>query len=236
MTDVLQDRITRLILEKGLRPGDTMPPEPQLIETLRASRNSVREALRALHTLGIVEIRHGYGTFVGAAPLTAFTPGLLFQARQSVPDGATALRHLAEVRHILELGLVGRVVERADDVFLAELDAVVDAMEAGQGDADQQFHELLYRPTGNDVAVQLIRLFWTVYHQLEAELDPPEHDRGAICSAHRAIVDTLRARDADAARDAVSRHFADVEARVSRLVAASEPADGPDPNEDRTHR
>jgi DNA-binding FadR family transcriptional regulator len=60
----LEERIVELIHERGLTPGAAMPTEPQLMDLLGASRNSVREAIRALQALGIVDIRHGYGTFV----------------------------------------------------------------------------------------------------------------------------------------------------------------------------
>jgi DNA-binding FadR family transcriptional regulator len=65
----LEERIIELVHERGLVPGAAMPTEPQLMKLLGASRNSVREAIRALQALGIVDIRHGYGTFVGQALL-----------------------------------------------------------------------------------------------------------------------------------------------------------------------
>lgn len=216
----LQDRIVDLILDRGLTPGAAMPSEPRLVDELGASRNSVREALRALHTLGIVEIRHGYGTFVGRAPLTAFVPGLLYSTRQSVRSDRAALGELLEVRRILEASLIEQVVERADDAFLAELDDAVTAMDTGDvSTADQRFHQILYRPVHNRFAGQLIELFWDVYHQVEAELEPPGREPATIGHDHRRIVDAVRAGDPAAARTAMTRHFADIQARVARLTA-----------------
>lgn len=213
----LQDRIVDLILDRGLAPGAAMPSEPRLVEELGASRNSVREALRALHTLGIVEIRHGYGTFVGQAPLTAFAPGLLYSTRQSVRSDPAALGELLEVRRILEASLIEQVVERADDAFLAELDDAVTAMDTGGlSSADRHFHQLLYRPLHNRFAGQLIELFWVVYHQVESELDPPDEPED-IRHGHRSIVDAVRAGDAAAAKTAMTRHFADIEARIAHV-------------------
>ncbi|PSK99031.1 GntR family transcriptional regulator [Murinocardiopsis flavida] len=215
----LQDRIIDLILDRGFAPGAAMPSEPRLVEELGASRNSVREALRALHTLGIVEIRHGYGTFVGQAPLTAFAPGLLYSTRQSVRSDPAALGELLEVRRILEATLIEQVVERADDAFLAELDDAVTAMDAeGLSSADRNFHQLLYRPLHNRFAGQLIELFWVVYHQVESELEPAG-DPEEIRRGHRGIVDAVRAGDPAAAKAAMTRHFTDIEARVARVRA-----------------
>src|ERR671937_740376 len=102
---VLQDRVVDLILNTGLPPGAPLPSEPELMNELGASRNSIRETLRALHTLGIVDIRHGYGTFVGEAPVTALMPGLLFRAHQSARHDAAALVDFIQIRRILETAL-----------------------------------------------------------------------------------------------------------------------------------
>lgn len=101
----LEERIIELIHERGLASGAAMPTEPQLMELLGASRNSVREAIRALQALGIVDIRHGYGTFVGQASLTGLTTSLAFRVRSS--DGIRAIHDLVEIRELLETGLIG---------------------------------------------------------------------------------------------------------------------------------
>lgn len=79
----LQQGITDLILDRGLRIGDPVPPESELREVFGVSRNSLREALKMLQAVGIVEIRHGYGTFVAGHPLTALRRTLQFRARLS---------------------------------------------------------------------------------------------------------------------------------------------------------
>lgn len=214
----LEGRIIDLIFEHGLTTGAAMPPEPQLVATLGASRNSVREALRALHTLGIVEIRHGYGTFVGQAPLTAVAPGLLFRTRLSVRDDPAALADLVQTRELLELGLLDEVVKAVDDALLADLETAAKSMRTGNlADADRRFHQTLYRSAGNELAAQLIDLFWDIYHQVEAELEPPQVDRERIAADHLRIVDALRTSDVDTVRAAVREHFKDLGARVEQL-------------------
>lgn len=215
----LEGRIIDLIFEHGLTTGAAMPPEPQLVATLGASRNSVREALRALHTLGIVEIRHGYGTFVGQAPLTAVAPGLLFRTRLSVRDDPAALADLVQTRELLELGLLDEVVKAVDDALLADLETAAKSMRTGNlADADRRFHQTLYRSAGNELAAQLIDLFWDIYHQVEAELEPPQVDRERIAADHLRIVDALRTSDVDTVRAAVREHFKDLGARVEHLT------------------
>ncbi|GAA2634127.1 FadR/GntR family transcriptional regulator [Streptomyces axinellae] len=223
----LEDRITELIFEMDLAPGAAMPPEAQLIERLGAGRNSVREALRALHTRGIVDIRHGYGTFVGSAPLATMAPGLLYRTRQSVRADPGALRDLVAVRRAIESGLITDVVEQADERLFDRLDAEIKAMSDPNGndtaDADRHFHLMLFESLGNNLATQLIELFWDAFQRVRADLGP-DSDPGDIAHWHGDIVDALRARDADAARRAVVDHFDDVESRIAALPRPDEGA------------
>ncbi|MFJ8581083.1 FadR/GntR family transcriptional regulator [Micromonospora sp. NPDC093277] len=215
--ETVQDRIVALIHDRQLQPGAPMPTEPQLMDLLGASRNSVREAVRALQALGIVEIRHGFGTFVGRASLDVLGPSLEFRIR-SGPQSVRALQDLVEVREMLETALVGRVAGSTSESRLAALDALVTAMQTDL-EADRAFHGLLYESCGNELVLQLITLFWQVYHQVEPLLGAPEERMDVIVANHRRIVDALRARDAVAAQEAMQRHFRDVKERIARAEA-----------------
>ncbi|WP_311203335.1 FadR/GntR family transcriptional regulator [Streptomyces gossypii] len=219
----LQDRIVDLIHEQRLPPGSVLPTEPQLMDRLGASRNSVREAVRALQALGIVEIRHGLGTFVGEAPLKVLTPSLAFHIRtRSSAPGVTALGDLVGVRELLEVGLIGSVAASISPARLVALEALAERM-SEDPEADRAFHALLYESCGNDLVLQLIQLFWGVYHEVENTLEPPVDRAEEIAANHLAIVASLRTGDAEAAREAMRRHFTDVKARVEhaeRLAAS----------------
>ncbi|HEY3501749.1 MAG TPA: FCD domain-containing protein [Actinocatenispora sp.] len=222
MTDrdaALQARIVRLIHDRRLGPGEPLPTEPQLVDLLGASRNSVREAVRALRALGIVEIRRGLGMFVGEAPLRVFTPSLSFRIRAGEGGDVGSLRDLVEVRELLEVGLIGQVAGTLSTARLAALDALVRRM-GEDPEADRSFHALLYESAGNALVLQLIQLFWDVYHDVEQTLGPPEDRAAEIEANHDRIVAALRARDAAAAQAAMRRHFTDVKARISRAVPA----------------
>lgn len=95
--------IQDLILVEGLGPGDPMPTENELCEQLAISRSSVREAMRTLASLDIVEVRHGHGTFVGQLSLAPLVDGLLFRARLDDGNDLRALREVVELRIALDL-------------------------------------------------------------------------------------------------------------------------------------
>jgi DNA-binding FadR family transcriptional regulator len=218
----LEERIIELIHERGLAPGAAMPTEPQLMELLGASRNSVREAIRALQALGIVDIRHGYGTFVGQASLNALTASLAFRVRSRAGHGIRAIHDLVEIRELIETGLIGEVAKaRTSETRLSALDSLVTAMAHDRG-ADRAFHALLYEACGNELVLQLIGLFWDTYHEVEHLLGEPADRTADIIANHRRIVAALRAQDADAARDAMRLHFRDVRLRIAQAEAATD--------------
>ena len=235
----VQDRIVDLIHERRLAPGAPLPTEPQLVDLLGASRNSVREAIRALQALGIVEIRHGFGTFVGKASLDILRPWMHFRIRAASSAASSAaseagsreqgsldaLRDLVEVREVLEVGLIARVAENTgkhgsrhtSSAKLSALDALVNAMQHDL-EADRAFHALLYESLGNELVLQLIDLFWQVYHEVEPMLGEPQVRNEEIAANHRRIVEALREHNPQGAQEAMLRHFRDVKARIAKAV------------------
>ncbi len=107
LQEQVRSLLTDYIVEHGLGPGDPLPTEQELMREFGVGRNVLREGLKALQALGIVEVRHGYGTFVGNAGLTALERGLHFRAAMSLRAGLGELRDLLDVREALEVGLAG---------------------------------------------------------------------------------------------------------------------------------
>lgn len=207
----IRHEVVQLILDRKLRAGSPLPTETELMAALGASRNSVREALKALQALDIVDIRHGYGMYVGRASLAPLIDGLTFRTLTQHDDEAAALGEILQVRQVLEEGLIGRVVPLLGEPDLDRLDAVVTGMEtAGRSglvfpELDREFHELLYQPLGNALLPQLLGAFWSVFHQVSRRGTPTPPSLTA--ARHRAIVTALRARDVEGAKGALGEHF-----------------------------
>lgn len=221
-----QESIKQYILDNQLGAGAPLPTEHALARTLGISRNSLREALRALETVGVVETRHGLGTYVGRSSLGPLIDGMAFSLSQQGGGDARALRELLELREILEVELVRRVAGAHSPEELARLDALVAEMEAnaarGQLDpaVDRVFHDLLYAPLANRAVTMLLHAFWEVQARVQEDL--PDDRRipnlAAINAAwHRAIVRALREGDRDAAAAAMQEHFTGIEQRMELL-------------------
>lgn len=218
-----QEGVKDLILKRGLVAGDPLPTESELMEELSVSRNSIREALKALQAVGIVEIRHGFGMFVGRMSLAGLVDELAFHSRITLQDGRNHLAHLVEIREILEAGLVQRLIDLGPEVDLTSVADVIARMEAEAAvgvvspETDRLFHDLLYRPLGNPLVSQLLGAFWDVYHQLREHLGTPDEPSGDVVRKHRDIYAAVLAADRTAAEAAVHAHFYGVRNRLARM-------------------
>lgn len=209
-------QIVNLIVERGLPSGAPLPTELSMMRDIGVSRNSIREAIKALQALEIVDVRHGYGTFVGSAGSEALQTWLLFRTKARGTTDVGRLRDLLEVREMIETELTSRVARDHRPELIAELEACVARMKRDGDDAlaaDREFHDLICAEAGVDLARELIGLFWDVYRAAEGELGAPASTPRSNARRHQLIVDALISRDADVAADAVHRHFREVRKR-----------------------
>ncbi|OKI87589.1 FadR/GntR family transcriptional regulator [Micromonospora sp. CB01531] len=218
-----REAVKSLILDRRLGVGDPLPTESELMRELGISRNSVREALKALQAVGIVEIRHGFGMFVGPMSLGGLVDELAFHGRVTPADGGHHLTHLMQIREALESGLVMQLIDRRGDCDLASAVDVLARMaeEAEVGtvspETDRLFHDVLYAPLGNPLVGQLLGAFWDVYHQLRLDLGTPVEPPAEVVRRHRVIYDAVVAGDREAALTAIQAHFDGVRGRLARL-------------------
>ena len=161
VTDEAIDKIKEMIVGGQLRPGDRLPRGADLAKRLGLSRNSLREAVKALCLVRVLEVRHGDGTFV-----STLDPAVLRETVSFVVDvhrGDTDAAFL-EVRRILEPAAAGLAAQRITEAELVALRAVVDALPAcptvdeavANGD---EFHRRIARCAGNEVLDALIEGF-----------------------------------------------------------------------------
>ena len=207
-------RIEDLILAEGLAPGDPMPTETQLCERLGVSRSSIRESMRTLATLDIVEVRHGHGSFVGRLSLAPLVDGMIFRARMNVGSDLRTLREVVEVRIALDLSITDQLIEAHRSRDVTELSRHVERMreQASRGepfpDADSSFHAELAAPLGNELVQQLGAAFWQIHTAATPLLGVPlAEDILDTVDAHQAMLDALVAGEAEAYRSAVQAHY-----------------------------
>lgn len=210
----VQEEVKSYIIEHALMPGDALPPETELAEQLGVSRNSVREAVKSLETLGIVEAKTGAGLFVRNFSFDPLLENLAYGLMFDLKD----LADILEVRFHIEHSMIDQAVDAATDEQIAELRTILarmaTALEQGEGyaDEDRHFHRTLWANVNNRTVGKIVDIFWMVFAQAQQRAAVPANsDHEVIYQWHVAIVDALEAHDAEAARIAMVRHYGNIQ-------------------------
>lgn len=207
--------IRSYILRNRLKPGDPLPAELSFVSELGVSRSSVREALRTLEALDIVEIRHGSGSFVGSMSLEPMVQTLVLRASLSEATDDVFLQEVVQQRRWLDLGAARDVVAAYQATPDPQLHEIVDRMEAlalkGERfmQEDIQFHDGLLSPLRNELTKQTYGAFWLVHMSVVPNLGEVAYsDQLETARAHRAMLIAAEAGDAEAYLRAVEQHYA----------------------------
>ncbi|MEZ2388105.1 FadR/GntR family transcriptional regulator [bacterium RCC_150] len=225
-SQALQTRIMELILEQGLDVGDALPTESELSVELGVGRNTVRESLKVLQALGVIEIRHGFGMFVAPNNFSALVSGLTFRGRLSLRHKGEEAIELIDVRQALESGLIGSAIELLTEDHLADLRSTMEAMQGAAGknellvEHDAEFHRRLYAPLNNELLINLMDVFWQVYRQIHEALGSEPVNLEEQVQIHWAIYDAVAARDKALASERLQRHFDGIRLKLKDVASS----------------
>lgn len=225
LTEAAIRQVRELIASGELVPGQRLPPEPELAEALGASRSTVREAVRALVTARVLDVRRGDGTYV-----TSLRPELLLAGIGAAADLLQAgfTLELLEVRRILEPAATRMAASLVSDATLTELDECLHRMSvAGSQDElvqfDERFHHLVATATGNATLASMLT-------GVSSRTTRGRAWRGIVeagatertISQHAAILSALRARDPQLAEATALLHVSTTEAWFRRVLQAED--------------
>ena len=214
VTDEAIDKIQQMIVSGSWRAGDRLPKESELAAQLGLSRNSLREAVRALSLVRVLDVRQGDGTYV-----TSLEPDLLLESTRFLTHlfGDQTVLELFEVRRLLEPAAAAlaavRMDEDARDRVRRELERMLAAETVEElVEADAAFHAVIAEASGNAVLSSLLETLSTrtmrtrIWRGLKDE-DTLETSR----ADHARIYDALARRDPELARTMAAAHVANVE-------------------------
>jgi GntR family transcriptional repressor for pyruvate dehydrogenase complex len=204
------------IMERAWLPGAKIPSENALGVALGVSRVSIREALQMLVSLGLLETRHGGGTYVREYSGEILFNPLLPMLALDTPD----ILHVLEYRKIVEKGIVSLVVKRAGNAeIIAELERTLRAMEGHKSDgrafaqADLSFHLALAKATGNPVVVKVNAVITDILKVSMYGIVDLLGTKDGL-NYHRKILDAIKAQDGPLAESLMEEH---VERTIRRL-------------------
>jgi GntR family transcriptional regulator, transcriptional repressor for pyruvate dehydrogenase complex len=226
VTDAAIEKVKGMIVSGELRPGDRLPREADLAQRLGLSRNSLREAVRALTLVRILDVRHGDGTYV-----TSLEPDVLLDALSFVVDlhQDRSVLYFLQARRVLEAEAAALAAQNIDEEGLADLRRLIEtsrdcATAEEFVDNDLAFHRRIAVASGNPVLASLLdtvsgrttraRVWRAITQSGATERTHAEH---------QSIFETLERRQPDLARAWATVHVAGVEAW---LELALEETDG----------
>jgi GntR family transcriptional repressor for pyruvate dehydrogenase complex len=214
------EQIRRLIGSGALKPGDLLPPERELAEKLGVGRSSIRDAVRTLEVMGILEPRQGHGTVVrdlSADALVVPLASVLQNKRVLVSD-------LLDVRRMIEPGLAARAAANATEEEMRYMAAVLERHEAklGRGeeavDEDSEFHYAIAMAARNAVVLRVLDVLMDLLRESRSRsLQVPGRPKRSF-DGHRRILRAIQRRDPKAAEAAVQKHLQEIEDIVMRQL------------------
>jgi GntR family transcriptional repressor for pyruvate dehydrogenase complex len=213
-------RLLTMIKEGQLQPGTKLPPERELAEAMQVSRPSLREALRALSIMNVIEIRQGDGTYI-----TSLEPELLVEHLDFVFSlSDSTIIELFEARKIVEVGLAAMAAQRITDEEIATLEeSLANSIENVQDHtlflkADVELHETIVEAARNLFLKRFMGSIYNLGHASRARTVEIPGVVEQVVEDHRAIVNALKVRDPERARQAMLQHLNNVEARLLMLA------------------
>jgi GntR family transcriptional repressor for pyruvate dehydrogenase complex len=227
VTDEAILKIKDMILRGELAPGDRLPPEKELSERLGLSRSSMREAVKALEVIRVLDVRRGDGTYV-----TSLEPRLLLEAMSFVVDlhDDDSILDLFAVRRILEPAAAGLAATRMDEERIALLRRQIAGIDGSHSVEDLvahdlEFHAAIVDAAGNAYLATLIESLSG--HTIRARVWrglTQENAAARTLSEHSAIVEALEIGDAKLAEALMIAHISGVERWLRQWSARSNEA------------
>jgi len=207
------EQIRRLITDGTLKPGDLLPPERELAVKLGVGRSSIRDAVRTLEVMGILEPRQGHGTVVRDLS----TDALVVPLASVLTRKREMVRELLEVRRMIEPALAAGAARNATPEEIANMEEILRRHEAklrrGEDtvDEDGQFHYAIALAARNSVVQRVLDVLMDLLRESRSRsLQVPGRPRRSF-DGHRRVLRAIQRRDPKAAEDAVRKHLKEIE-------------------------
>ena len=210
------NQVHDMVREGKFKAGDQLPSERELSETFKVSRTSVREALRALETQGLIVSRTGAGNFVAELPIESLVAPLAAM----LIEEKSALADIFEMRKVIEPHIASLAAERATKRDIERMKKILDkqreAVSRGETgvEADAELHFAIGRATQNQALEKLVSgLMDILSHSREESLQTKDRRKASI-ESHRKILSAIEEHDKKKAREAMLFHIEQVEDNV----------------------
>ena len=224
MSIEISRKLLDYLLSGRVQPGQRLPPERKLAEALGVGRSVVREALKSLTLLGLLEVRLGDGTYVKRTD-AEFLPQSI---EWGLVLGARHVLDLIEARRYLEEIIAGLAAERRDEQTIAELRRLLADMERSAGDPERfvaiesAFHLRLADAAGNEVVYGIMATIRSLLGVWQARVAQFTGDARPSLDEHRLVLEAVGRGDPAAAREAMAAHMEHTTRRLEETLGGDE--------------
>ncbi|MBA7523885.1 HTH-type transcriptional repressor NanR [subsurface metagenome] len=219
---LIQEQLKLYIIENGMKSGDPFPTEYELAKRLGISRTAIREALKRLETLGIIEVRPGVGRFIREFNFEVILKGLPYNLEMDIKN----FQEVLEVRFCLESWFIAKDINKFTKENIAQAKEVLKKLEfqvlnnfeeKELVETHSQFHCTLYKNTDNSLLINLIKIFSTIQRNLTLLHRYKTKNRDLFIRQHKLLLEAIEKRDSHLAQKRLEEHFAEAMAWVERL-------------------
>ncbi|GAB4370175.1 MAG: FadR/GntR family transcriptional regulator [Spirochaetales bacterium] len=210
ISDTVIEQIVELFLSGKVKVGDRLPSEAELAEQVGVGRNSIREAMKVLQVLGIVERRQGDGSYISETMQVPFET-ILFPLVKRIKTP----QEMLELREVIELGILELVIHRATEEDFLKLEEIIQKQEKYLGlpqipleeavKVDMSFHTSIIEITRNEAISQLGHIIMRIFQNAMGKHIETKEGLQQSIEAHRAILRALRSRNIVTVRDEIMK-------------------------------
>lgn len=210
LTDQIIDQLLSMLANGKLKPGDKLPPEPDLMKQFGVGRSSLREAIAALSLVGLLEVRPGHGTTVSLSGGEFLTKPLRWGMLMNWKD---KLHELVEARMIIEHAMVGMAAERATKEEIAEIKHHHNQLKAAKRlgkkavQADLAFHAALAKASHNSVLARFLAELRQPMRSMMEQKASVFMDYDRVSEQHEVIMEAIEAHNTEKTQSALKKHL-----------------------------
>lgn len=211
ITDLIISQIRDAVLSGRLKPGDRLASEKELVAQFDVSKATLREALRALEVMGLVESRKGAsgGVYITEVQLQTTIHSMM----NFLHFKSLSISEITMIRFMLEPNIARLVVAKISAEELSTLESFITSEETDPNNSKTQdigFHRYLARLTGNSMLILIVDFIENHLDAIKQSLELPAEFYGKVREAHRRIVDCLEEKDPKGVSDAMTRDVLEV--------------------------
>jgi len=211
---LIQEQLKLYIIENEMKSGDPFPTEYELAKRLGISRTAIREALKRLETLGIIEVRPGVGRFIREFNFEVILKGLPYNLEMDLKN----FQEVLEVRFCLESWFIAKDINKFTKENIAQSKEILKKLEfqvlnnfeeKELVETHSRFHCTLYKNSNNSLLINLIKIFSTIQRNLTLLHRYKIKNRDLFIRQHKLLLEAIEKRDSRLAQKRLEEHFAE---------------------------